>query len=79
MESFIADLIGKPKVPKRLRYAIVTIVCGLVIFLGVMLALKSPMALGRIFGAALSALFFAAAIYLFAKIKRNNRAEDEKN
>lgn len=68
MESFIADLINTPKIPKWLRYIIVTIVCGFVIFLGVMLAIKSPMLIGKIFGGVLSVLFFAAAIYLFARI-----------
>lgn len=68
MEPFIADLINNPKVLKWLRYVIVTLVCGFVIFLGVMLALKSPMLVGKIFGGALSVLFLAAAVYLFAKI-----------
>ena len=68
MEPFIAVLINNPKAPKWLRYVIVTLVCGFVIFLGVMLALKSPMLIGKIFGGALSVLFLAAAVYLFAKI-----------
>ena len=71
MEPFIADLINNPKAPKWLRYVIVTLVCGFVIFLGVMLALKSPMLVGKIFGGALSALFLAAAVYLFAKITQS--------
>ena len=68
MEPFIAVLINNPKAPKWLRYVIVTLVCGFVIFLGVMLALKSPMLIGKIFGGALSVLFLVAAVYLFAKI-----------
>ena len=71
MEPFIADLINNPKVPKWLRYVIVTLVCGFVIFLGVLLALKSPMLICKIFGGALSALFLAAALYLFAKITKS--------
>ena len=71
MEPFIADLINNPKIPKWLRSIIVTIVCGFVIFLGVMLALKSPMLVGKIFGGALSALFLAAAVYLFVKITKS--------
>ncbi len=73
MEPFIADLINNPKMPKRLRYLIVTIVCGFVIFIGIMLALKSPMVIGKIFGGVLAALFFAVAIYLFAKIAKHDR------
>ena len=68
MEPFIADMINNPKVPKWLRYVIVMLACGFVIFVGVMLALKSPMIIGKIFGGVLSVLFFAAAIHLFARI-----------
>ncbi len=71
MEPFIADLINNPKVPKWLRYVIVTLVCGFVIFLGVMLALKSPMLVGKIFGGALSVLFLEAAVFLLAKITKS--------
>ena len=49
MEPVIADLINNPKVPKWLRFAIVTLVCGFVVFLGVMLTLKSPMLVGKNF------------------------------
>lgn len=37
----------------------------------VMLALKSPMLVGKIFGGALSSLFLAAAVYLFVKITKS--------
>lgn len=71
MEPFIADLINNPKVPKWLRYVIVTLVCGFVIFLGVMLALKSPMPVGKIFGGVTALLFLTTAIYLFVKITKS--------
>lgn len=70
MEPFIADLINNPKVPKWLRYVIVTLACGFVIFLGIMLALKSLIIVGKIFGVILSALFLAAAVCLFVKIAK---------
>lgn len=73
MEQFIADLINNPKLPKWLRYIIVSVVCGLVIFLGIMLAIKSPMLIGKIFGGVLALLFLAAAIYLFIKIAKSER------
>ena len=75
MEQFIAELINNPKMPKWLRYAIVTLVCGSVIFLGIMLARKSPMTVGKVFGAALSVLFIIAAIYLFVKIASVSRRQ----
>ena len=71
MEPFIEDLINNPKVPKWLRYVIVMLVCGFVIFLGIMLAMKSTILVGKIFGGALSVLFLAAAVYLFAKITKS--------
>ena len=70
MEPVIVDLINNPKVPKWLRFAIVTLVCGFVVFLGVMLTLKSPMLVGKIFGAVLAVLFLAGACVLFLKIAK---------
>ena len=43
MEFIIADLIDNPKIPKWLRYVIVTAATGLVILIDVMLIVKSPM------------------------------------
>ncbi len=73
MEPFIADLINNPKIPKWLRYVIVTLACGFVVFLGIMLALKNPMLVGKIFGGALSVLFLSAAVYLLAKTAKSRR------
>ena len=71
MEAFIAELINNPKVPKWARYVIVTLVCGLVVFLGVMLTIKSEMLAGKIFGGVLSVLFVATAVYLYVKIAKS--------
>lgn len=78
MEQFIADLINNPKLPKRLRYIIVSVVCGSVIFLGIMLAIRSPVLIGKIFGGVLSFLFLAAAIYLFVKIAKSERLKNDR-
>ena len=77
MESFLAELINNPKIPKWVRFLIVGIVCGLVIFLGVMLAIKSSMLIGKIFGGLLVVVFLAAAIYLFVKIAKSDRNKEE--
>ncbi len=37
MEFIIAELINNPKIPKWLRYVIVTAICDAIIVLGVML------------------------------------------
>ena len=42
MEFIIADLIDNPKIPKWLRYVIVTVAAGLVIFIDVMPIVKKP-------------------------------------
>ncbi len=73
MEPFLADFINNPKVPKWLRYLIVTLVCGLLIFIGVMVAIKSPMLVGKIFGGVLAGLSLITAIYLFVKIAKSSR------
>lgn len=78
MEPFIAGLINNPKVPEWLRFVIVTIACGLVIFLGVMLIIKSPMIAGKFFGGALISLFFAAVVYLFIKISKSKNDTPDK-
>lgn len=72
MESFIADLINNPKIAKWLRFVIVTLVCGCVIALGVVLTINSPMLIGKIFGGVLATLFLAAAVYLFVKIAKKS-------
>lgn len=75
MEPWIAEWINNPKMPKWLRYSIVTLVCGFVMFLGGMLVWKSPMLAGKIFGGVLSVLFLAASIYLFQKIAKCKHTE----
>ena len=79
MEFIIADLINNPKIPKWLRYVIVTAVTGLVVFIGVMLIIKSPMLLGKIFGCVLAALFVLTAIYLYVKIAKSKQPQSEKS
>lgn len=75
MEFIIAELINNPKIPKWLCYVIVTTICGTIIVLGVMLAIKSPMLAGRIFGGFLYALFAVAAIYLHVKTARSSSSK----
>lgn len=71
MESFLADLINNPKVPKVIRYAIVLGLCLFILYIGIFTAVKSPMIGGRIFGVILSAAVLFAAIYLLRKIYKS--------
>ncbi len=78
MELFIEDLINNPKVPKWLGFVIMAVVCGLLIFLGVLLAINSSELVGRIFGGIMCALFVALVVYLFAKIARCKQNDEER-
>ncbi len=71
MEPFIADLINNPKVPKPIRYAIVTIISVFIIFIGVVCAIKSPFLWGRIFGIILAITFLVLGIYIGIKISKS--------
>lgn len=78
MEPFIEDLINNPKVPKWLEFVIMAVVCGLLIFLGVLLAINSSELVGRIFGGIMCALFVALVVYLFAKMARCKQNVEER-
>lgn len=78
MEPFIEDLINNQKVPKWLGFVIMAVVCGLLIFLGVLLAINSSELVGRIFGGIMCALFVALVVYLFAKIARCKQNDEER-
>ena len=64
-------LISSSKVPKPLRYLIVTAVAGFIIALGVILGIQSDTLVGRIFCVLLATLGIAAEIYLVRKIHRS--------
>ena len=78
MEPFIEDSINNPKVPKWLGFVIMAVVCCLLIFLGVLLAINSSELVGRIFGGIMCALFVALVVYLFAKIARCKQNDEER-
>lgn len=50
MEPFIADLINNPKVPKILRYGIVTTLSICIIFISIVCAINSPFRWGKVLG-----------------------------
>ncbi len=71
MEPFLADLINNPKIPKVIRYAIVSVVCLFIFYVGMMCARESPMLIGKAFGVILCALTLAAEGHLINKIHKN--------
>lgn len=68
LEPFIADLISNKKMPKIIRYIIVILLSFLMIFLGIMMVLKSQMLLGKVFGMMLALVFLNFGLYLIIKI-----------
>lgn len=78
MEPFIEDFINNAKVPKWLGFVIMAVVCGLLIFLGVLLAINSSELVGRIFGGIMYALFVALVVYLFEKMARCKQNVEER-
>lgn len=78
MEFIIADLIDNPKIQKWLRYVIVTVATGFVVFIDVMLIVKSPMIWGKIFGGVLAAPFGLSAIFLYVKIVKSKKLNRKK-
>lgn len=71
MEPFLADLINNPKIPKAIRYAIVAVVIAFVLYIGISVAIVSPMIIGKAFGVILCVLALVAAVYLFRKIYKS--------
>ena len=73
METFIAEIINDPKVPKIIRYIIATILCLFIIILGISCAINSPFILGKIFGIILAIIFLIIGIYLYIKIYKSGK------
>ena len=71
MEPFLADLINNPKIPKVIRYALVSVVSLFILYLGINCTLVSPMVIGKVFGVVLSVLILIAASYLFRRIYKS--------
>ncbi len=72
MEPFIADLINNPKIPKPIRYILVSIICLIVLALGIFCAIESMYLVGKIAGAILCVLDVLGAAYLFKRIYKSD-------
>jgi len=64
-------LINNPKIPKVIRYALVSVVSLFILYLGINCTLVSPMVIGKVFGVVLSVLILIAASYLFRRIYKS--------
>ena len=71
MEIVLADLINNPKVPKMIRYSIISVVSLFLLFVGVYCSVKSPMIMGNVFGIILCILTLTSTVYTLRKIHKN--------
>ena len=71
LEEAFSLLIESRKIPKSIRYVLVTLVVGFIIALGFLVATPSRDWAGRIIGCALIIFGIVAGIFLVRKIHRN--------
>ena len=57
--------------PKIIKYLIVVLVTGFIVWLGIYCGLESPMLWGRIFGFVLAVVFLVIGIYMLLKIHKS--------
>ncbi len=75
MEPFLADLLNSNKVPKPIRYGVLWLLIGFLVYVGVGVGLNSPMLWGRIFGFALAAAMLALGVYQTRRIHRSKKED----
>lgn len=68
MEPFLADLINNKKVPQIIRYIIVLVAVGFIIFIGIGTGLHSEILAGKILGFAIAIVFLVLGILLVIRI-----------
>lgn len=71
MEPFIADLINNKKLPKPIRYVIIILLVGFIMWIGIGVGLHSEMLIGNIFGFLIAGIILIAGIYLLVKVHKN--------
>lgn len=71
MEPYLADLINNPKVPKIIRYIIVLIICGFIVFVGIATSLNSEMLWGKILGFLMVISILIVGIIMMRRIYKN--------
>ena len=71
LELVFEGLLNSRRVPKIIKYILIILLCGFVIWIGINVGLSSPMLWGKIFGFALAVAFFIIAIFWLRKIQRS--------
>lgn len=71
MEPFIADIINNSKIPKIIRYLIVSLITGFIVYIGLETGTNSEMLWGKIFGFLVAAVFLILGIVLAVRIHKS--------
>ena len=79
MEEIIGELISglleflikSNKVPKAIRYILVTIIFGIIVIIGICIGVSSEYAIGKVIAFLISALILSAGVFLIVKIHKS--------
>ena len=71
LELVFEGLLNSRRVPKIIKYILIILLCGFVIWIGISVGLSSSMLWGKIFGFALAVVFFIICIFWLRKIQRS--------
>ncbi len=72
MEWIFADIINSTKVPKIVKYILITVLVGFLEFIFISVAINGVSKFAMPVGITLAIIFFIAYIYLIIKIKKYN-------
>ena len=65
-------LVSSNRIPKMIRYLIVALVCGFLIWIGLNIAISvTAMLIGKIIGLIMALLFLGVGIYWISKIRKS--------
>lgn len=73
MEPYLADLINNNKIPKSIRYLLVSIPHLFLISMFILLSINSKNIAGSILFILLTVLFIVTYVFLILKVKKSNK------
>lgn len=79
MESFLVDLINSTKIPKFIKYILITLIVGFLEFVFIGVAIKGVSKFAMPVGIILAIILFIVYIYLIIKIKKYNYVNKEED
>ena len=71
MDDLLELLLNSRRVPKIIKYILVVLIVGFIVWVGISVGLNSLMLWGKIFGFALAGVTFLAGIVWIIKISRS--------